>query len=932
MARAPKLKMPTKPPLTEHGLNDVALKDYLNEIAAKGGAEARQHVLEALKKTLTTGMSYVEELFSKGRIGGLEAAALISGVHDSVIFALFDYTVTHEMPPESTEGAAPFALCGVGGYGRAEMAPQSDVDLLFLVPDKKESTYADEVTEFMLYMLWDLGLKVGHSCRTIDQCLSLAKEDQTILTALLDLRFLRGDRLLADRLYSKFRKEITKGKGRKYIAEKLQERDERHTREGNSRYVIEPNIKEGKGGLRDLHVLYWIARFLDNEGKITDPQFTDGYVELDLFDEQAATRFTHAADFLWRARIWLHFTAGRATENLTFDKQTILARKMGYASGPIEVAVEKFMHEYFTNAKEVGALTRIACAKLEAQKAIRLPASLERLMPSSKRNLKNTALVLNYGRLNFADPMQIRHDPTIIMQLFETAGRRNVDIHPDAFSAINYRRNIIDADFRRDPQNSALFQKLLLDSKAPAATLKAMSEAGVLGRYLLEFGGIIARTQFNMHHAYTVDEHTLRLVANFNDMENGRLKEEIPVISTISKEFTKEQRLILYLACILHDTGKGQGDQCIEGAQLGRRACRRLGLSQNITDTVAWLIRRHLDMSETAQRRDISDPDTIEEFGKLVGSIERLNLLYALTVVDIRSVGPGIWNDWKGVLLRNLYSATSRYLEGKEDLAPAARAAAAEEQLREKLPVEMAERIKDLHAELGENYWLNFDMPDMIRHARFFDQIVQDGVKTAVQTRLAKNRDITELWVLTEDRTGLFVDLSKAISSMGATITGARLDSSHQGRVMNVFYLQNTEGLAFGRQSSHALEVLRKRAHEAAKGNVDSITIPQDKPSSRAGAIPVKPTIRFLEKPKRGITIMEIKGRDRPGLLHDIATVLRDADVEIMSAHIEVVGNVAVDSFYLSMLDQGGIVHKALQKTLKHHLMDVLSPQKAKAA
>lgn len=932
MTRAPKFQMPSKTPMTEHGLNNDDLKEYLNEIAAKGGDDKRQHILDALKRTLSTGMAYVEELFSKGRIGGLETAALIAAVHDSVIFALFDYTVTHEYPRDPSHVGEHFALCGVGGYGRAEMAPQSDVDLLFLTSDQKTSAYTEQVNEYMLYMLWDLGLKVGHSCRTIEQCISLAKEDQTILTALLDLRFLRGNRLLADALYSKFRKDVTKGKGRKYIAEKLEERDNRHTREGNSRYVIEPNIKEGKGGLRDLHVLYWIARFLDKEGKITDPQLTEGYVELDLFDELAATRFTHAADFLWRARIWLHFTAGRPTETLSFDRQTVLARKMGYASGAIEVAVEKFMREYFTNAKEVGALTRIACAKLEAQKAIRLPASLERLLPSSKRNLKNKALVLNYGRLNFADPMQIRHDPTIIMQLFETAGRRNVDIHPDAFSAINYRRNIIDADFRRDPENSAIFQKTLLNAKAPGATLKAMSEAGVLGRYLLEFGGIIARTQFNMHHAYTVDEHTLRLVTNFNDLECGRLGDEIPVISDISQSFTKEQRLILYLACILHDTGKGQGDQCIEGAQLGRRACRRLGLSQNITDTVAWLIRRHLDMSDTAQRRDISDPDTIAEFGILVGSIERLNLLYALTVVDIRSVGPGIWNDWKGALLRNLYAATASFLEGKEDLAPAARAAAAAEQLREKLPPEMAERIGAVHAQLGQNYWLNFDMADMLRHSRFFDQVVQDGVETAVQTRLAVKRDITELWVFTEDRTDLFVDLTKAISSTGATITGARLDSSDTGRVMNVFYLQNTEGLAFGRRSSHALEVLRERAQNAAEANIEGMVIPDGQKSSRAGAIPVKPKIKFLEKPTRGITIMEIKGRDRPGLLHDIASVLSEKGIEIMSAHIEVVGNIAIDSFYLAMPGQNVVIPKALQKTLKQHLMDVLSPEKAQAA
>jgi [protein-PII] uridylyltransferase len=937
MAKKPKLEMPERHLSVQTDVDETALRQHLSDIAHEGGTQQRTRVLEALRQTLSVGMKQSEELFSKGRLGGLETAARIAAVHDVIITTLFDYTTTYEIQVSNPTDPQRFSLCGVGGYGRAEMAPQSDVDLLFLIADKKGSDYTEKVTEFMLYMLWDLGLKVGHATRTIDQCITLAKEDQTILTALLDLRFLRGDRLLADTLYSQFRKDVTKGKGRKYIAMKLEERDIRHAREGNSRYVIEPNIKEGKGGLRDLHVLYWIARFLDSENKITDPHLTDRYVEMDLFDETAATRFKHAADFLWRARIWLHLTAGRPTETLSFDHQTVLARKMGYATGPVEIVVEKFMREYFTNAREVGALTRIACAKLEAQKALRLPAGLEALMPGSRRNLKNKALKMEYGRLNFADPMQIRHDPSIILQLFETAGRRNVDIHPDAFSAINFRRNIIDNDFRRNPENSALFQKILLGSKAPSATLKAMNESGVLGRYLLEFGGIVARTQFNMHHAYTVDEHTLRLVANFNDLENGRLDDENPIISEIVKNFTQEQRLIIYLTCLLHDTGKGHGDQCIEGAQLGRRACRRLGVSKTVTDTVAWLIRRHLDMSETAQRRDISDPDTIAEFGQLVGSIEQLNLLFALTVVDIRSVGPGIWNDWKGVLLRNVYKSTADYLDGKDDLAPAAKAAASQEQLREKLPGDMAARIDSMLKEMSQNYWLHFDMTDMLRHARFFDQVVQDGVDTAVQTRLTRNRDITELWILTRDRQGLFADLTKAISSTGASITGAKLHTSDTGRVMDVFFLQNAEGLAFGRQSNHALEVLRKRAQAAAEGQRTEMTIPAPIKSRRAGAIPVNSRIRFLQNKTHGPTILEIEGRDRPGLLHDIAFVLRDFNVEVLSAHIEVVGTSAIDSFYLccpgvSPEEDGYALSDSMKKSIRQRLSELLTPADSKAA
>ena len=369
------LEIPARMNAPDSGVKAADFRAQLAQ-AANSASDVRSEVLAIFKSTLETAKASARERFEAGRLDGLETARLIASIHDDIIMALFDFTTTHIVRASNPTKSERLSLCAVGGYGRGEMAPESDVDLLFLIAEKKGSAYTEQVTEYMLYMLWDLGLKVGHATRTVEQSIKLAKEDQTILTALLDLRFLRGDEPLANELYAKFRKNITKGKGRAYIAAKLTERDARHDREGNSRYVIEPNVKEGKGGLRDLHALYWIARFIDKDGQINDAQDPQSYVEMGLFDESAATRFVRAADFLWRTRIWLHYISGRPTESLSFDKQTALARKMGYASGPIEVAVEKFMREYFTNAKEVGALTRIACAKLEAEKASCCPRDL----------------------------------------------------------------------------------------------------------------------------------------------------------------------------------------------------------------------------------------------------------------------------------------------------------------------------------------------------------------------------------------------------------------------------------------------------------------------------------------------------------------------------------------------------------------------------
>ena len=926
MARAPQNsdKIPNRASAPETGVTLEGLSAELDDLGQAGGPELRTHILNHLKASLGSAKDFARKRFEMGRLDGLETARVLAAVHDNIVKALWNFTTQHIVVAKNPTEAERISLCAVGGYGRGEMAPESDVDLLFLNVDGTPSAYAEELTEYILYILWDLGLKVGHSSRSTDQCLKLAKEDQTILTSLLDVRHLAGDEELSENLYRQFRKTITRGKGRKYISTKLAERDARHTQEGNSRYVIEPNIKEGKGGLRDLHVLYWITRFLDRDGKITDPQRALDYTKLGLFDERAATRFRRAADFLWRTRHYLHWTAGRPTEQLSFDMQVRLAPKMGHAVDEVEVAVERFMREYFTNAREVGALTRIACAKLEAEKSIRLPKSLDALLPGSRRNLKNKDFYIDHGRLNFADPLTIREKPSLILQLFETAGRRNIDIHPDAFSNIDFRRNLIDPEFRKNPEHSEIFQKTLLGAKAPYATLKTMNEAGVLGRYLSEFGGIVSRTQFNMHHAYTVDEHTLRLVDNFDNLAKGRLQDDIPIATKVAKQFTETQRLTMMLACLLHDTGKGKGDQCIEGAQLAHKACRRMGIPQDITDDVAWLVRRHLDMSETAQRRDISDPETIESFAKLMGSKRRLELLLVLTVSDIRSVGPGIWNDWKATLLRSLYISTERFLEGREDLAPTAKVASRKGQLLERLPEGVAEGIKPITENLPDSYWLGFSMAKMVLHARFFDTLLKAGhnpkTDTATKVRVNTHRNVTELWVITRNRAGLFRDLSLAITASGASITGAHLNTGEGGLVINTFYLLGPDGEAFSAKSPHVLDALRDTARAAAKGEIEKLVVSQGLKSRRAGAIPVKALVNFPDTERADTCIIEVQGRDRPGLLHELSAFLNHADLDILSAHIEVVGAMAVDVFYVRCTG----LDESRKTELRASLLDIL--------
>lgn len=930
------LPIPARELAPDSGIDGIKLRKALTHIARQGG-DVRPEVIRLLKAEHMQAMALARRLFEQGEQGGLEMARRLSLIHDDILSAIYDFTTTHIVRASNPTQGERMAICAIGGYGRAEMAPGSDMDLLFLLTRSKGSAYTESVIEYMLYILWDMGFKVGHSVRTVEQSIDLCRSDQTILTSLLDLRFLSGDEDLARELFTRFRRYIAHGKSRGFITAKLDERNLRHKREGHSRYVIEPNVKEGKGGLRDLHVLYWIARFLDKARKISDPQRASDYVDMGLFDEAAASRFVQAADFLWRSRINLHFMSKRPQEILSFDKQAELAQKMGYETGTLEDRVERFMKEYFTNAREVGALTRIACAKLEADNRLHLPRGLEVLVPRLRRRLNDKGFVISNGRLNFRDPTALPRDPSQILRLFKLAGQHKLSIHPDAFLAINLGRDLIDTEFRRDPKMAQMFLDMLLNSQYPGTALRLMNEAGVLGRYILEFGGIVARTQFNMHHAYTVDEHTISLIYYVNDFERGVFAKENPVATACVQALNQKQRRCLYLACLLHDTGKGVGDQCVEGARLAHRACRRLGLPDDEVEMVAWLVRRHLDMSETAQRRDISDPETISEFAKLIGSKSRLDMLFILTIVDIRAVGPRVWNDWKGALLRELYLATQTLLSGQDRLDRAARARAIRENWADRLPGNMAERLLPITEKLGDQYWLNFDLTSLVRHARFMDHHYKDLETPIVHVRKDRPRDVSEIWIMCKDRPGLFADQTLAISASGASIIGARLHTGPKtphskneesaGQVMNVFYLQNAQGFAFGRENDQSLEQLKTHMLNACHGDMETLKIPRLMTSLRADAIPVKASVNFSGKASWGMTIIEIVGRDRPGLLHDLAKILRDHKIDVFSAHIEGVGTKVYDNFYVRDPQGDGSLSALKREGIKSALMDVLDNQ-----
>lgn len=893
------------------------LRQRLSAAANVGGVGLRTEALMRLGKAWADGKALIASRLAAGE-DGLASARLTALLADEIVGALYDFVTTHVFRARNPTAGERFALIAVGGYGRGELAPFSDLDLLFLRA-YKPTPFAESVTEYMLYMLWDMGLKVGNSSRNIEECLKLAKADHTIETALLEMRCIAGDAALALDLARRFRKEVASRNQAAFIAAKLNERDTRHHRAGASRYMVEPNIKEGKGGLRDLHTLFWIARCRYGFDRPQD------YIDAGVFNAEDWGAFQRAQEFLWTVRCHLHGIAGRAEERLSFNVQPELARRLGYGERRNQSRVERFMKRYFLVAKRVGALTRVLCAKLEADQAKRAPQGLQRLLPGSRSKRKAEApagFCIESGRLNVEAPGTLDH-PINLIRLFAIADERSLDVHPAALGEAARRLKLITAPVRRDPDANAAFLGVAASPRQPAAALGLMNEAGVLGRFLPEFGRIVAQMQFNMYHHFTVDEHTLRGVEVISEIEKGRHKDQHPLATSIFPKIIN--RRALYLAMLLHDTGKGDGDQQIEGEKSARGACQRLGVPAEEADLVAWLVRHHLVMSDTAQKRDLSDPRTIAHFAKQVGSLEKLRLLLILTVADIRAVGPALWNDWKGQLLRELYRFTEAAFHGgrsDEDSVRQQLAAGAREAKQIVLQHLDAPQGAAWIDALEDGYWLSHDRGALIWHAEEAMNARRDGAIPHAAARHQVQQGVTEILIYAGDRPGLFASLAAAISASGADIADARVHTTRDGAAFDVFSVQTTTHKPFGLSDPHVLESMLARLHRAAIE--DHPPLAPQPPPRRTAAFRIEPWVRIDNSLSPLATVIEASGRDRPGLLAELARVLAEAKVTIVSAHLDPYGERVSDVFYVQEEGGGQIIHPRRVAALSHRLETVL--------
>jgi [protein-PII] uridylyltransferase len=884
-----------------------ALADALAAVKTRGDAVA------VLKPALDAGRTEIAQRLTEHPQRGNDAAAAQAFLTDQIVRLTYDFTVQRLHRLGNATASERLALLAVGGYGRGEMAPFSDVDIAFLTP-WKQTGWTEQVIESMLYTLWDLGLKVGHSSRSLDEMIRMAKGDLTIRTALLEARYVWGDETLYDEAAARFQAEVVADTARAFVAEKLAERDARHKRMGDSRYVVEPNLKEGKGGLRDLHTLFWIGKYIHRVRSVAE------LVDKGLLTEPELRQFQKAENFLWAVRCHLHMLTGRAEDRLTFDVQPEVARRMRYADRPGRSAVERFMQHYFLMAKHVGDLTGVFLAHLDDSMAAKGRRFTLAGFRRSPRNL--SGFVLDRGRLALPSDDWFQSEPVRLIEIFALADEHGVEIHPQAMRAANRDAKLIDAKVRNDPRANALFMDVLTSKRDPETVLRWMNEATVFGRFVPDFGRVVAQMQFDMYHHYTVDEHSIRAIGLLARIEKGELRADHPLTTAITQQIIS--RRVLYVSVLLHDIAKGRGgDHSILGADVAMKLCPRFGMSAAETETVAWLVRYHLLMSATAFKRDLSDYKTIMDFVEAVQSPERLRLLLALTVVDIRAVGPGVWNGWKRQLLGDLYEAAEDVLRlGHKQTGRADRIAAKQEALVAALDWDAA-RFEAYRTRMPESYWIAEPDDVLLRNAH---HIADAGDKPlAVSAEVYPARGATLVTVHTVDHPGLFYRLAGAIHLAGASIIDARIHTTRDGMALDNFLVQDPFGRMFdeagqlNRLARSIEDTLANRAH------LDDRLAARPLARTRADAFAIAPQVLIDNKASNRFTVIEVNARDRPALLAALAYALFQSKATIRSAHISTYGERAVDTFYVTDLLGGKIDSAARLKTLEKRLLEAAS-------
>ena len=828
---------------------------------------------------------------------------------DEIIKALFNH---------SPSGGDDFALCAVGGYGRRELAPFSDIDLLFLHKPSGE-TGLKEIMDFMLYPLWDSGLKIGHGVHTPKGAVDFAKEDMIARTAYLDARLLCGSKKLFDSFHGGYDRLRRRTKNQ-FVAAKLKEQADRQTVALETRYLVEPDIKDGKGGLRDVQTIRWIYKYVYG-GAIGETKAIDK-----VMDKGERRALQKAERFLWSVRVHLHDLRGRPDEQLTFDIQPEIAARLDYADRSGMSAAERLMKHYFVTAVDVGRLTRILCAKLEEERTKRIPkipALLPKLLQKDEAPGKPNLRIRN-GRLDFESAARARKNPRDFFRLFRAFSKNpKYDFHPEALAIVADEAPRVTSDVRKDEKVAALFEGILTKSADPVRVLRIMTEAGLLGKYVPAFGAIVGRIDYGLYRRFTLDEHVLRSIGVLSDITRGKLKDDHPIATRIMRK--AQSPLLAYLALLLHESRWTLKEKTTEQCEkLVQRVTQRLGLDAAQAALAGWGAANHLLMVRTAERRNLTEAEAIATFAGLVGSRERLDLMLVLSVCHLRVVGLYSWDEVTRRQMTELYEATAAWFDHGE-VALQQRLSARAETAR----VETRSRLADWSKDEKDNFLgrLTDEMlrsldPDIIVRFAYLARAAEKDRADAAVTVTPRDGDL-EAIVYADDRPGLLADIAGAVAANGLSVRSVQALTTEDGKAFDIFTMQSPDGMPLDDlgQARRLHGALLTAAREAPK------TAPnlRRRMGDRRAIFSVEPVVRIERDASRDATVIETEGLDRPGLLHELAAALSDLNVSIVSAHIATYGERAVDVFYLCDRNKQKINDAKALNRIEKRLMSVLS-------
>ncbi len=787
------------------------------------------------------------------------------------------------------------SIIAVGGYGRGELAPHSDLDLLFLIPvnlSKIETRKIEDLIQLILHILWDLSYTVGHSTRTIFDCIKKSKLDLTISTSLLEKRFIVGNKHNFDLLNVKFNSLITNSKTLNFVEAKLKESDLRHKKFGGSRYVVEPNVKDGKGGLRDLHTLIWILKFAYKVDSISK------LIKMGALSKNEALAFAEAQRFLLSVRCHLHYRAEREDDRLAINAQLEIAKSMNFKNTITHKNVERFMKRYFLATKTVGNLTRIFCAAIESE--FNKPLRLSFLSFKKSENVDPFSIEL--GRLHVQNKNIFTKNPVNIIKLFYISHQKNIDIHPSTLRLMTSLTKLINSEVRNDFNANQMFLDILTSQRDSTRTLRLMNESNVLGKFIPEFQKIVCLMQFDMYHSYTVDEHTIFTISNLHSLKNGKFKDFAPLACKVIQEISSYR--CLFVAMLLHDIAKGKkGDHSINGSIIASNVCPRLGLSKDETEIVKWLVLHHLLLSKTAFRYELGDPKTIKDFAQKVKTIEKLKLLLVLTVADIKGVGPEIWNDWKGSLISDLYVKSLNVLQKK---IPSKNVVEFSETTKELFKRDLSkngiknEVLEQYCKNYYKNYWQIFDLKTLINHFHIFKKMEFDKHKFKIHLSKGHDLQATELIVIAPDHHGLFSLISGLVAASGYDVVSAKIITRSDGYALDTFFIQNKE------KKPISEDYLRKKLVAnislGLEGNFDiekALSIKWEEIPARFRAVKAPTRILVDNKTSENFTILDIKCKNAPGVLYKITKTLTSLGIQINTANVSTYGDRVVDIFYI---------------------------------